>query len=393
MKPTWRWLVPAGIVAGLAVFFLSRGGDPAAGGQRPGQGRRPVAVRAAKIQVGDLSLLERYPGELRAEAVDLAPAFLGRITEIGVHPGDRVKKGQVVARLDGSILRQQLREAEARVRGAGASTKRVEARLAAARAEWERKKPLAERQLVSAQELAEVEANLGALEAELTTAGADSEQSRAQVQGLREQLAELSLVAPFDGVVAARHFEPGATVGSSNPVIRLVRGGPLEVRFRVPEKDAAVVRQGLSFDVETHATGSATFTGSITRVAGEITRSDRSLLVEGRLESEEEILKPGMYATVRLTRQKLEGVSLVPAEAIVDRGPSGRGIFVAVDGTARWQKVRILGESGGLTAIEGEGVDEGALALIFGHDDLADGSPILVVDPPPAEGVADGAAG
>lgn len=393
MRPTLRWLVPAVIVAGLAVFFLSRGGGSPSGGTRQGPGKRPVAVRVAAVQTGELSLLERYPGELWAEAVDLAPSIPGRLAEIGARVGDRVKKGQVLARLDGAILRQQLREAEARVRGAGASTKRVEARLAAARAEWERKRPLAERQLVSAQELAEVEANLGALEAELASTGADGEQSRAQAQGLREQLSELSLVAPFDGVVASRNFEPGATVTSSTPVVRVVRDGPLEVRFRVPERDAAVVRQGLDLKVETQATGQTPFSGKVLRVAGEISRSDRSLLVEGLLDREEEILKAGMYATVRLVRQHLEDVRLVPAEAVLDRGAAGRGIFVAVDGLARWTRVKVLGESAGTAAIEGDDLAEGALALIFGHDDLGDGTPILVVDPPAAEGVADGAAG
>lgn len=396
MKPTLRWLVPLALLIGVAVFFLTRGNEaPQKGAGRPGagQGQRPVAVRVARITTGDLSLLERYPGELRADAVDLAPSFSGRILEIGVHVGDRVKKGQVVARLDGAILKQQLREAEARIRGAAAATRRVEARLQATRAEWERKKPLAERQLVSAQELAEVEANVGALEAELASTGADAEQSKAHAQGLREQIAELSLVAPFDGVVASRLLEPGSTASSSTPIVRLVRGGPLEIRFRVPERDAAVVRKGLALEVETQATGETRFTGRVSRVAGEISRNDRSLLVEGLLEGEEEILKAGMYATVRLVRKRLEGVSLVPAEAILERGSSGKGLFVAGDGVAQWRQVQLLGESAGIAAVSGSGIEEGGLALIFGHDDLADGSPILVVDPPAEEGIADGAAG
>lgn len=392
MKPTLRWLLPAALLAGALVWWFSGGGEAPAGAHG-GAGRRPVAVRVDPIRIGDLNLLERYPGELRADAVDLAPSFVGRVVEIGAHVGDRVKRGQVVARLDGALLRQQLREAEARVRSAIAARSRVEARLQAVRAELERKKPLAERQLVSAQELAEVEAEWGALEAELASSAADTEQGRAHAQGLREQISDLSLVAPFDGLVAARHLEPGATATSATPILRLVRAGALEVRFRVPERDAAVVRPGLSLTVSTQATAETRFAARVLRVAGEVSRGDRALLVEGVLNEDDPVLRAGMYATVHLVKQELQGKALVPAEAVLDRGRAGSGVFVAADGLASWRRVQVLGESEGIAAVEGEGLDEGSLVLTFGHDELADGSPILVSDPPRGDDVADGAAG
>lgn len=385
MRQIVRWAVPAALALG-GVLLAGCDDGAAAGAAR--RGPRPTAVRAAQAQSGDLVLVASYPGELVADAVDLAPNAVGRVAAVEVEVGERVRKGAVVARLDPALLRQELLRAEAEMRAAKASAARVEARIAAARAELERKAPLAARQLVSAQELAELRAELGALEAEHAGAIADFERARASAGALREQLADLALRAPWDAVVAARLLEPGATATSATPVVRLVRAGPLEVRFRVPERDAAAVRVGQSLEIGTQATGAERFPGKVLRIAGEVNRADRSLLTEGVLLGEHEVLRAGMFATVELTKETLRDAILVPSAALLQRLGED-GVFVAEGEVARWRPVRIAGENGGVAAIEGA-VAAGETVLVFGHDDLADGAPIRVVDAGPAPVAAGG---
>jgi len=386
MKRMVRWAVPALLVLGGGAFLALRGDGASTGAKGP-RGPRVTAVRAAPVVVGELVLRASYPGELVADAVDLAPRTVGRVLSVDVEVGDRVPAGTVVARLDPAQTRQQLREAEARTRAAEAARARAEARIAAARAELERTEPLAVRQLVSAQEIANLRAELGALEAERAGAIAEYEQGRASAASFREQLQDLSLRAPWDAVVAARLLEPGATAAAGTPVVRLVRAGPLEVRFRVPERDAGVVRVDQAVEVATQATGGARFAGKVLRIAGEVNRADRSLLTEGVLLEEHEILRAGMFATVELLRTTLRDATLVPSAALLQRlGQSG--VFVADGEVARWRPVEILGEQGGTTAIEGA-VAAGEQVLVFGHDDLADGSPIRIAEAqerPVAEG-------
>lgn len=358
----------------LPVIFLAACGDRAA--SRPQQGPRPTPVRAAAVVVGDLPLRSSYPGELVADAVDLAPPAPGRVAAVHVEVGDRVPAGKVVAQMDPAVVRQQLLQAQAQVRGAQAAEAQVDARIAAARAELDRKAPLASRQLVSAQEMAEVEAELHALEAQRAGARATFEQGRATAAALREQLSDLALAAPFDAIVASRMLEPGATATATTPVVRLVRAGPLEVRFRVPERDAAVVRPSLPLAVRTQATGDEAFAGRVLRVAGEVNRADRSLLVEGVLDAEHPVLRAGMFATVELTRDTLAGATLVPSSALLQRQGEA-GVFVADGSVARWRPVRVRGENDGRTAVEGD-LAAGVQVLVFGHDDLADGAPIAV---------------
>lgn len=379
MTRTVRWILAALVLAGVALLVLAsrEQAGPGAGARGP----RPTAVRVAPVETGDLVVRRSYPGELTADAVDLAPETVGRLVAVEVEVGDRVEKGAVVARLDPSILRQQLLQAEAAVRAAQASRARIDSQIAALRAELERKEPLAARQLVSAQELLELRASLGALEAERAGADAEWERGRAAAGALREQLGNLTLRAPWDALVAARLLEPGATATANTPVLRLVRAGPLEVRFRVPERDAALVRPGLRIEATTQATGDEIFAGRVLRAAGEISRADRTLLVEGILEREHPVLRAGMFATVRLVAETLRGATLVPAAALLQRqGESG--VFVAEGEVARWRPVRVLGEEAGIAAVEGT-LSGGERVLVFGHDDLGDGAPIRVVSEQP----------
>ncbi|MGA9523919.1 MAG: efflux RND transporter periplasmic adaptor subunit, partial [Myxococcaceae bacterium] len=211
------------VLIAAASLLLAASGcskDDAAAAQAKARGPRPVAVRVAPVERGQLSVLSEHPGELFADAVDIAPRLSGRLVEVKVRLGDSVEKGQVVARLDDADLSHQLQEARAALLTAEANGKRAEANLELARTELARKAPLAKDELVSAQELSEIQARVASIEAEVAAAKAQEAQARARMGLLEEQRKDMRLVAPFDGTVAERRLDPGATVGPSTPVLR-----------------------------------------------------------------------------------------------------------------------------------------------------------------------------
>lgn len=355
---------------------------------------RAVSVRAAPVERGGLALRERFTGELWAEAADLAPRITGRVVEVRARLGDRVEKGAVLARLDDGEVAPQLAEAKAAITAAEASEQRAKASLAAARAELDRKRPLAEDKLVSAQELAEIEARVLSLEADAAASAAQAAQARARVNIAEEQLRNTRVVAPFAGVVAARHLDPGATATPSTPILRIVADGPPRLRARAPESALAVLRPGLALNVSTAATGARAFPGTLERIGGEVSRTDRTVQIEGVLREESPLLLPGMYATIEVRVQDLEGVLRVPAIAILERqidGKDARGVFVDDGGRAAWRPVTVLGRAGDVVAVDG-GLKEGERVLTLGHEELSPGGPIRVVEtrspspPPPPEG-------
>ncbi len=373
--------VAVALTVAVAAFAGGCNGEKQAGAER--RGPRPVSVRAAQVERGELQVISEYPGELFADAVDLAPRLPGRLASVPVRLGDKVKEGQLLAKLDDAELTHQLDEAEAALKASQARGRQASANLELARSELRRKAPLAADQLVSAQELAELQARVAGLEAQSAAAEAEAAQARARMGLLKKQLADTRITAPFAGTISERRLEPGAAVGPTTPVVRLVAEGPLQVRFRVPERDLAVLREGQPLQVRAAATGDSRHPGKVSRTGTEVSRTDRAVQVEGVLDEEKGALLAGMFATVELRERTLPDALLVPSAAVLERNEGGEqstGVFIAEGDAAQWKRVEPLGSRGGRTAVKAE-LQPGDLVLTLGHEELSSGSPIRVVTP------------
>lgn len=341
---------------------------------------KTVAVRVAPVTRGELTLTAQHPGELDAEIAELSAQVSGRLLSVEVDIGDRVEKGKVLARIDVAPAQREVSEARASVRTAQASQRRAAAELKSAEVELERGKLLRKEQIISAQELDSLASRVDVLEAQIDAAEAQHLQAKARVGTLTEALRDSSLKAPFDGAVAERYLDPGALIEPQKIILRLVKAGPLRARFRVPERDLGRITTGMRFEVVTHATRDKRHAGNVTRIGAEVSRSDRTAIVEGVLESETEVLRPGMYADVHLTLGKLEGAHIVPSAAIVEKNRGEAepelGVFVLDGDAVRWLVVKVRGRSNDRTAVEG--VAPGAQVVVLGQESLKDGSRVTV---------------
>ncbi|HVS65260.1 MAG TPA: efflux RND transporter periplasmic adaptor subunit [Thermoanaerobaculia bacterium] len=392
-KPWWRRpeVLVAALAIAIAALALTFGRGAGVGDQQP-EGFEPTPVRTAAVALGELEVISTYAGELVGEVSDIASQVSGLLEEVPFRIGDRVARGEVIAVIDDLDLRNQLDEARGQVGVAAANTRRAEAELESIQAEYKRAEELYRQSLISDQEFERVRANLASARATVAASEAQAEQADARLAQLQRQLSETRVVAPFDGTVAARYLDRGTLVQPNTPILRLVEAAPLVVQFRVPERDLGSVRPGVSFTATTQATGDQVFAGTVRRVSGEVSRTDRTAIVEGELQRGEELLRPGMYAEVEVRLRAIEGEVVVPGNAVVERvqmdGTRSSGVFtVAPAGdpegaaggeVARWVDVEVLGQSQGRAAIRGE-VAAGDTILTLGHAELRDGAPIRVV--------------
>lgn len=391
-KPGRReWPLKIALVLGLVSLGLPLGctSEGGANAKRESAGPGAAAVVSAPIERGSMVVRRRYPGELFSDAVELGSRIAGQIEAVHVRIGDRVEADQVVAELDDELLRRQLRELRAQLRARRALVRSGEVAEKAAEREFERVRALLERGASSQQELDALETDLGLREAASASAAAQAEQAQASIAVLEETLADTGIRAPFAGVVARRDVDPGAYVQPGQAIVRLVAEQPLRVRFRVPEHELADVHEGLGFALETRMLLAETPRGTITRMAGEVSAADRSLLIEGEVEPHA-ALRPGMYADVRLDLRALEGVLLIPDAALLERvdagGRASTGVFRVErdeqDGAvARWVDVRVLGREGTRVAVEpvvADALSEAHEVLIRGHRELGEGAAIRV---------------
>ncbi len=337
-------------------------------------------VRAAPVIRGLLQLSSQYPGELDADTSDLASKISGRLNTVEVRIGDRLTGGDIVAVVDDTDLQNQLKVAQVQVEVVEANSQRVVARLRVAEGELERMERLFRELLISAQQIESNRSSVGALKAELKAMAAQKRQAEARVNLLSQQIQETKVRAPFTGTVGERYLDPGTFVQPGTPIIRLVKSGPLRIRFWVPEGQLSLVELGLSFQLTTQITGSRTFTGTVKRLSGEVNRSNRTVAVEGVMGESTLSLRPGMYAQVRVAGGTIEG-TIVPGAAVLKRvntrGIEAQGVFIVAEDAARWIPVDLLGRQDDRVAVKGK-LSAGDLVLVFGHQDLANGARVTV---------------
>lgn len=221
----------------------------------------PVPVLTARYS--DATEIEaRYPALITARRQSaLGFPSGGRLAVISADLGDRVPVGQVLARLDTRALEAQRQAARADLVAA-----RAEAELAVVT--LNRQRQLVEQGHVSPQALDEANARAAAAQARI-------EAATAAEAALAVQIDLASLSAPFDGVITARHFDEGASVGAGAPVLTLVEANALELRVGLPEADARRLRPGGVYQAETEA--GPTLTVTLRAVTEVIDPRDRSI--------------------------------------------------------------------------------------------------------------------
>ncbi|HZO12217.1 MAG TPA: efflux RND transporter periplasmic adaptor subunit, partial [Polyangiaceae bacterium] len=331
----------------------------------------------------DLTLRASFRGELDADVAELAAQATGYLRDLKVAIGDPVKKDDVLGQVEPTQAERDIAEAQAEVLGAMAAKKKNAAQLTAAEKELERGKGQLESGLISEKDHTQLKANYEVLQAESDATAAQVVQAQARVSSLRQRLSDTRLIAPFDGAVAERYVDPGTVVQPGKAILRLVKTGPLRVRFRVPERDVSRIRTGMRFSVVTQATGSERFSGEVVRIGAEISRLDRNVAVEGLLQKETPKLRPGMYADVTIKLGQLESAVVVPSVAIVEQhkpdGSKQSGLFVVRDDKAVWTAVNVRGATGDKSAVDV--IQPGDAIVILGQNSLRDGAVVRVNEP------------
>jgi RND family efflux transporter MFP subunit len=201
------------------------------------------------------------------QQVDLAADVAARVMDVKVQLGTALKKGEVVASLDAASLRRELAAAQAAARAA-----KVES--SAAREKAARYAKHAE--AISGDELS-------ASASQSKVSAAKVAEAAARVEQLRVLVERAAIVAPFDGVIAARYVDPGALVTPGQPIARLISGDDLWVRFAIPEEQAGAVKVKSCVEVKVDAQ-EAPARGLVEMVAPQVDTELRMLVVEAQLQ-------------------------------------------------------------------------------------------------------------
>lgn len=351
---------------------------PAAGakGGAPTGGRGNAALMtvdtapASRQEVIDYVMVV---GNLIGEAtVDVSPRVNGRIESIAVRLGDRVAKGQVVARMDDRDVKEQVKQAEASLELARATARQREFDKTASLTTFERQKNLFQRELQTKQTLEDAEARYNASAAQVDVAKAQVMQTQARLDELKITLNNTVILSPVDGFVGKRTLDPGAFAGANTPVISVVDIDSVRLIANLVEKDFRRVTPGVEAMVEVDAFPGETFGGKVSRVSPIFDPATRTAGLEIEVPNPGYRLKPGMYARVRLTVDRRPNALTVPRNAVVD-SEGKRGVFLIDDGNvARFNIVRTGLQDGEKVEIL-EGLNDGQRVITTGAIALRNG--------------------
>jgi RND family efflux transporter MFP subunit len=365
---------PGGGGFGGGGFGGPGGGPP--GGFGP---RQPMTVEVTAVKRSNMSETMTVVGNLvGAATVEAVPKVGGRLESVTVRLGDRVTRGQKIAKVEDREIVEQVRQAQASFDVSAATIRQREADLKLAQTNLDRSKNLYERQLIPKQTFDDTDARYQAAAAQVDLAKAQYAQAQARLDELNINLSNTELTSPVSGFIAKRVLDPGAWVTPNSAFLSVVDISIVRLVANIIEKDLRRINQGMKTSVIVDAFPGEKFDGRIARVAPVLDPATRTASIEVEIDNPQFRLKPGMYATVTFTVEHKENVLVVPTNAIVD--VSGKkGVFLAAENNvAKFHAVSVgMIETQQVEVVQG--LDEGTRVITTGAAALREGDRIVLL--------------
>src|SRR6478672_5479293 len=385
-----------------------------------------VDVTTAQAAVKAIPTYFEATGNLASDAAtDVAPNVAGKILEVNFDVGSFVSKGSVLVRLDPRDAQIRLEQAQAQVEQQRRALETAQANAEQARVRLGLKPgerfnvetfsqvktvkanlELAEKELTRAQRLLESgdlsrsaydqrrsqrDALLGQLDEARSTAAVASQavqtadtqvasaraaiaSAQTQVDQARKAITDTAILAPISGYVSERVADPGEYISPSAPntkIATIVRTSPLRLRIDVPEASIGKVSVGQGISLQTSAYPDRSFAGTVARILPSLNTTARTLTVEAEVQNSEGLLKPGQFATVRITQPQPENAVMIPAAAVKAEGDTNK-VYVIKDGVAHERLVQTGLLEGDVIQIK-QGLQEGELIATSNLGSLYDG--------------------
>lgn len=315
-----------------------------------------VAVETVEVTTVPTPAEVRLTGTLKgARETDLAANVSGRILETLVERGTRVKKGDIVARVDVRAAALQLAEAKVQV-----ESSRTQEEID--RIECERYEKLKAQGAVTDLEYQQVMARC-----RKNPLNVDAAQARASIAA--KNVGDGIIRAPFAGVVTERAVEVGEYVQASTRVISLAETDELHLELSVPEAIFPKVKMGGPLVFRTIAYGDREFSGQIAYIGGAV-RATRDVLVDATVDNKDGLLLPGMFADVRLI-VGTEPKPAVPASAVFEQNKKPNA-FVVHNGVLEQRVLQVERQTPEQVVIN-RGVSPGETVVSVYRPDLKNG--------------------
>lgn len=347
-------------ITSLAAIFCSglSGCDSVdATTQDVSSGDLEAAVAALPVEVvvpyvGDIFAIYHTTAVINSDAE--APVLAkveGEVVEILVEEGDRVKVGQVLARLDGKRLRLQMVQAKAA--------------LDKVRNEYDRFVNLQEKGLVSA--------------ASVEGLRFDTDALSASYELKRLNYGYTNIRAPIAGIVSARDVKIGQHVAVSDPTFKVTDTSRLVAYLSIPQNELSKFSAGHRATIQVDAMPERRFSATIARISPTVDAKTGTFRATAYLDNDTNDLAPGMFGRFNIAYEKHADVLIIPSAALI-REDNETVVYIVTDGAAERRSVVTGIESNGRVEIIA-GLQENEKIVVTGLGGLRDGSKVYASIP------------
>lgn len=307
----------------------------------------PVVLGTAELRE-TARQVEAVGTTLSRRAVQIVAMASGRVVEVAFEPGQTVKAGDVLVRLDDDIEQADLAEAEATLQESVLALQRARA--------------LREKNAIPEATVDQLVAQRAAAQAELDRA--------------RRRLADRTVRAPFDGVVGLRQIDPGARVDEEVVLTTLDDRSEMEIAFSMPETLYGQIAIGQPVVATSTAFPGRRFEGLVATIDSRIDATARAFKVRALLPNPDLVLPAGMFMHIAVVLESHEAV-MIPEEAVIAHGDRTY-VFVVADGKASVRDVTLGQREPGAVEVT-QGLSAGEKVVIRGTQRLRDGAPVRVL--------------
>lgn len=325
----WGWIVTGVVfVLGVGAWFVMP---------------HPVSVQTAAVvtstpsqQFVELTASGYVVAQRRASVASKAT---GRLIELNVREGSKVRKGELLARLDASDVRAAMAGAQAGVRQAQAGVRQAEVELINAQAELTRTQGLQAQGFVSPQAVDTIQTRLNAAKALVASAqaGLAAAQAQVNVQRVAEDFTEIR--APFDGVVLVKNANVGDVItplssaaGTQGAVVTMADMSTLEVEADVSESSLSKARMGQPVEIILDALPGVRMMGRVGGIVPTVDRAKATVTTKIRFDQLDARILPEMSAKVSFLNQAITAADQQPVLAVAPQA-----IALAGDGKQVWR--------------------------------------------------------
>ena len=258
----------------------------------------------------DMSELINSNGTLQPdEQVDLSFETSGKIVGINFTEGTRVKKGDLLAKINDKPLQAQL--------------DKLEAQLKMSEAKEFRQRSLLDKDAISQESYDQVQTDVQSLKADIDL--------------IKARISETELRAPFDGIIGLRNLSEGSFATPATKIAPLVKISPLKIEFSIPEKYSSEIKIGypvtFTIDGNDHP-----FEAAVYAIDPKIDIVTRVILLRALYPNKGEELKSGKYAHISLQLSKIKETIAIPTEALI---PEMEGVKVFIYKNGKAQSVKV----------------------------------------------------